>query len=159
MSMSKEEMQKSYNRGMIDGIKLWGDVCQVMENCDRCPIALIAGANVTCAQFASKFPEKTCSLMKEMREKDHTYFDEYVTRFPNCNMNVEDLSFCACRKAIFEGFTGCDNEDQDECIRCWKQTYGGDVTVDPSEYEQEEADEVIENDDEPLSEEEFDSLF
>lgn len=139
--MSNEEMQKSYNRGVIDGIKLWGDVCQVMENCDRCPIALIAGANVTCAQFASKFPEKTVSLMKEMREKDHTYFNEYVTRFPNCNMNVEDLSECACRKAVFEGYVGCENQDQEECIRCWKESYVGDVTV-PLDEEDENEEEI-----------------
>lgn len=135
MAMSKEEMQKSFNRGMVEGVKLWGDVCQVMENCERCPIALIAGANVTCAQFASKFPEKTVSLMKEMREKDHTYFNEYTVRFPNCNMNVEDLAECACRKAVFEGYTGCENEDPAECVRCWKATYGGDVTVSPDEEE------------------------
>lgn len=133
-----DNTKKTYEQGIIDGVKLWGDVCKSKENCDRCPIQDIAGANVTCAQFASKFPEKTVSLMQEMHNEDYTYFNEYVTRFPNCTLTVDELAQCACRKALFEGYVECDAEDSDACVKCWKETYSGDIT----EIEQTEPDEA-----------------
>ena len=60
-----------------------------------------------------------------MSNKEFTYFDEYNIRFPQSNLSVEALSEVACRKAIFEGFTGCEGGD---CEACWKQAYVGDTT-------------------------------
>lgn len=118
-------MSKSYNQGMVDGIELWGTVCGKQSNCEQCPIGSIRGTNVTCQDFAKQFPAKMLSILKEMNEGQITYFEEYCTRFPECNMEIESLSQCACRKAIFEGYIGCEGGD---CVACWNENYVGDVT-------------------------------
>lgn len=124
------EDSKSYNQGMIDGIKLWGEVCGKEGNCEGCPIGSIRGTNVTCQDFARQFPAKMLSILKEMNEGQLTYYEEYCTRFPECNLSVEELASCTCRKAVFEGFLGCeDADDRTVCENCWKEVYSSDVTM------------------------------
>lgn len=121
---------KSYNQGMIDGIKLWGETCGRQGTCENCPIGSIRGTNVTCQDFAKQFPAKMLSILKEMKEGTLTYYEEYCTRFPECNLTVEELAACTCRKAVFEGYLGCEKaDDQSACEMCWKETYSSDVTV------------------------------
>lgn len=122
----------SHEQGMVDGIKLWGEVCGSQGNCDECPIGSIKGVNVTCQDFARQFPAKMLSILKEMSDEDYTYYKEYCTRFPECNMPVEVLADCVCRKAVFEGFTACESGD---CVECWKEKYAGDVTEDVEDDE------------------------
>lgn len=118
-------MANTYKQGQIDGIQLWGSTCSRQANCEDCLIHSVKGEELSCQEFATQFPSKFLSLISEMSSNDYTYFDEYVTRFPQCNLSVEDLSKCACRKAIFEGYTEC---DETNCEECWKETYVGDVT-------------------------------
>ena len=118
------ENQKSYRQGKIEALELWGTVCGKEGNCEGCPIGAIRGANVTCQDFARQFPAKMLSILEEMKEGKTTYYNEYCTRFPECNLSAEDLAACACRKAIFEGDTSCEGGD---CVECWFDTYVGDV--------------------------------
>lgn len=118
-------MAQSYKQGMIDGIKLWGEVCGKQGNCEDCPIGTIRGANVTCQDFARQFPAKMLSILSEMNEGEITYHQEFCTRFPECNMDIETLADSACRKAIFEGYLECEGGD---CVACWQQSYVGDVS-------------------------------
>jgi hypothetical protein len=118
-------MSNSHQQGMIDAIKLWGTVCGQQGNCETCPIGSLRGANVTCQDFAKQFPAKMLSILKEMNEGEINYYQEYCTRFPECNLPVEVLAECACRKAIFEGYCDCEGGD---CKACWEETYIADVT-------------------------------
>lgn len=122
----------SYNQGQIDALQKWGSACGKQPNCEACMINSVKGDGLTCQEFAAQFPAKFLSLLTEMSNSEYTFFDEYVTRFPNCNLDVDTLAEVACRKAVFEGYTGCDGGD---CVSCWKQSYVGDVTesVDNSE--------------------------
>ncbi len=120
----------SYLKGMTDGLQLWGTVCGRQGNCEVCPIGSLRGANVSCQDFARQFPEKMLSILKEMNEGNISFYEEYCMRFPECNLSIEDIAVCACRKAIFEGYVGCENANgQDECVRCWNEKYEGDVTM------------------------------
>lgn len=110
---------------MIDGLQLWGTVCGQQSNCQNCPIGSIRGTNVTCQDFAAEFPAKMLSILTEMKDEGISFFNEYSTRFPECNLDVETLSQVACRKAVFEGYTACPGGD---CVACWKEKYTGDVT-------------------------------
>lgn len=127
-------MAQSYNKGLSDGIKLWGEACGKQSSCATCPIGSIRGTNVTCQDFARQFPEKMLSILKEMNEGEISYFEEYCIRFPHSDLDVETLSKVTCRKAAFEGYLGCECTSDDDCIRCWKETYTDDVTV-PQEEE------------------------
>lgn len=120
-------MSTDYNKGLADGVSLWAEACKRMPNCDECPIQQIAGLGVRCQDFISQFPAKAANLFKEMTEKDWTYFDEFVQRFPACSLGVEAVSAFCCRKAVFEGYLDCDKEG-DACMECWKERYNGDVT-------------------------------
>lgn len=121
---------KSYNQGMIDSIELWGKVCGKQGNCSECPIGSIRGTNVTCQDFAKQFPAKMLSILKEMDKGEISYYEEYCTRFPECNLTVEELAALTCRKAIFEGYLMCDKaDDQSACEACWKEPYSSDVTM------------------------------
>ena len=115
----------SYNQGQIDAIQKWGSVCGKQPNCDECMINSVKGDGITCQEFAAQFPSKFLSLLTEMSNEEFTFADEYATRFPNCNLSVEELSQVACRKAVFEGYLECEGGD---CVECWKQAYVGDVT-------------------------------
>ena len=120
---------KSYNQGMIDGLELWGRVCGKQGLCDNCPIGSIRGTNVTCQDFAKQFPAKMLSILKEMDEGELSYYEEYCTRFPECNLTVEELAALSCRKAIFEGYLNCEKfEDSTACEACWKERYTSDIT-------------------------------
>lgn len=127
--------QKSYQQGQIDGLKLWGEVCGRQGNCDMCPIGQIRGANVTCQDFARQFPAKMLSILTEMRDGMITFYEEYCTRFPECNLDVETLAECACRKAVFEGDLTCQESEHSNCVNCWKAKYTGDVTAEVSAEE------------------------
>lgn len=140
---------KSYNQCMIDGIELWGKVCGKTGSCLECPISNIRGTNVTCQDFAKKFPAKMLSVLKEMNEGEITYFDEYCMRFPDNQMPVDYLAHCMCRKMVFEGYLDCpvldcdeDNpEAEEKCIACWKEQYIGDKTEEDEDEGEEDDDE------------------
>ena len=129
------EPEASYIQGMTDALSLWGDVCGRQANCESCPMSVIRGANLTCPQLASKYPQKMLSILMELYKKPYTYFDEYCIRFPECNLDVEQLQKVMCRKAVFEGYCGCEGGD---CTECWLETYEGDITeyVDGDEEEE-----------------------
>lgn len=118
-------MAETYNQGQVDAIEMWGRVCGSKSDCDDCAIKVLRGEELSCQEFASQFPKKFLSLLSEMYNDRYTYYDEYITRFPACNMSIEDLSKCACRKALFEGYTDCDKTN---CTECWNEEYTGDVT-------------------------------
>lgn len=118
-------MSKSYNQGVQDGIALYGKVCSSQSSCSDCMIGQLRGESLTCQDFMKQFPGKMVSLLTEMDSKDYTFYNEYITRFPNCGLTVDDLSDIVCRKAIFEGFVNCECGD---CKSCWLQTYTDDVT-------------------------------
>lgn len=119
----------SYQQGRIDALQLWGTVCGRHANCEECPIGSMRGANVTCQDFAKQFPAKMLSILQEMYEGQISFFEEYCTRFPNCNLDVETLAVCTCRKAVFEGYLDCDKaNDSAACEACWKEIYVADVT-------------------------------
>ena len=121
---------KTYNDGAIDAIKMWGRVCGRQGNCAACPIGSVRGAGLSCQDFASQFPQKMLSILKEMDRDDVTYYQEYCMRFPETAMPLEVLSACICRKAIFEGYLDCEDIDNpDACIDCWKERYTGDITM------------------------------
>lgn len=115
----------SYQQGLIDGIQLWGAACSRQGQCDNCPIGSIRGTGVTCQEFAKEFPAKMVSILTEMSKGELSYYEEYCTRFPMCNMTVEILSKAVCRKAVFEGYINCEGGD---CVACWKEKYVSDVT-------------------------------
>lgn len=53
---------------------------------------------------------------------------------------MEEISLCACRKALFEGYVDCGKtEDYDACIACWSEAYTSDVT-EPLGNEEEDED-------------------
>lgn len=121
-------MIKSYEQGKQDGIELYGRVCASQSSCADCMVGQLRGEGLTCQEFMKQFPGKMVSLLTELDSKEYTFFDEYVTRFPNCGLSVKDLSDIVCRKAIFEGVVSCEGGD---CEACWNEIYSGDVT----EYE------------------------
>ena len=120
-------MSNTYKQGQIDAIQMWGSTCGRQANCEECIINAVKGDELSCQEFASQFPSKYLSLLTEMSQNEYTYYDEYVIRFPQCNLGVEELSKCACRKALFEGYVTCD-KDESACVDCWKQAYTGDIT-------------------------------
>lgn len=125
----ESDNKKSYMQGKVDALQLWGRVCGGQGSCEDCPIGNIRGTNVTCQDFAKQFPQKMLSILTEMDNKEITYYQEYCMRFPDANMDIETLSACLCRKAVFEGYLACDRaEIPDACLECWKQKYVGDVT-------------------------------
>ena len=115
----------SYNQGQIDALQKWGSVCGKQSSCEECIINSVKGEALTCQEFAAQFPAKFLSLITEMANDEYTFADEFATRFPNCNLSVENLAEVACRKALFEGYIDCHEGD---CVECWKQSYVGDIT-------------------------------
>lgn len=118
-------MADNNTKGMIEAIQLWGRVCGKQANCESCPIASVRETGLTCQDFAKNYPAKMLSLLLELDRGELTYFQEYCLRFPDCNLSVEDLSECTCRKAVFEGKLGCESGD---CVACWNSRYFGDVS-------------------------------
>lgn len=123
-------MDKSYKQGKLDGIKLYADVCSSQGSCSDCLIGLVKGEDITCQEFMSKFPGKAVSLLTEMNESEHSFYNEYCIRFPNSDLSVDDIAEVVCRKAVFEGYIGCDGGD---CKECWLEPYSSDVTVNDEE--------------------------
>ena len=119
--------EKGFKSGMIAGLEIYGRVCGKQANCEQCPVGSIRGTGVTCQDFAKQFPAKMLSILQEMDEGQLTFFEEYCTRFPNCNLSVEELAQIMCRKACFEGYCACEKEGQD-CVDCWNETYVSDIT-------------------------------
>ena len=116
--------------GEIAAVQLWGRVCGRQGGCDVCPISVIRGANVTCPEFAEKFPEKFLSVLKEIDadEGTYTYYSEFCLRFPQCRHSVENLAKLACRRAIFQGEVECPYAgNMEKCVDCWKKPYEGDI--------------------------------
>lgn len=118
-------MGDNYTKGMVDGIKLWGETCGRQGSCDKCPIGIIRGTGVTCQDFARQFPQKMLSLLSEIHDGEISYYQEFCMRFPESNMTVKQLADCVCRRTAFEGYVECEGGD---CVSCWKETYIGDVT-------------------------------
>ena len=117
--------------GMIEAIQLWGRTCGRQGACDICPVGAIRGANVTCQEFAEKFPEKFLSILQEMdaAEGTYSYYSEFCLRFPECQHPIENVAKIACRRAIFEGDVNCPYGDEGDCIACWNAPYEGDVST------------------------------
>ena len=115
--------------GMIEAVQLWGRTCGRQGACDICPVGAIRGANVTCQEFAEKFPEKFLSILQEMDadEGTYSYYSEFCLRFPECQHPIENVAKIACRRAIFEGDVNCPYGDEGDCIACWNAPYEGDV--------------------------------
>lgn len=119
-------MAKSYEQGKLDGLELYASVCNSQGSCGDCLIGIVKGDDINCQEFISKFPGKALSLLTEMKQVDYSFYNEYCTRFPNCNLSIDELSEVVCRKAIFEGFVGCEGGD---CSACWAEKYSSDVTM------------------------------
>lgn len=119
------ENKKSYQQGVIDGIRLWGEVCGGQGNCETCPVGAVRGAGLTCQDFATKYPGKMVSILQEMKGQNHTFYNEYCVRFPECNLDIETLAKAACRKVVFEGYCACQDTN---CQECWGMPYTQDVT-------------------------------
>lgn len=123
-------MSKSYEQGLQDGLAMFGRVCSAQSSCEDCIVATLRGDGMTCQEFMLKFPGKMSSILQEMDHEVYTYFNEFVTRFPHCGRNIEDVANFVCRRAIFEGYAGCSGE---ECVACWSQQYVQDETEEDSE--------------------------
>ena len=143
---------KTYNEGAQDTISMWGRVCGSVGSCDECPIGALRGDEITCQEFAAKFPQKMLSILKELDRNDVTYYQEFCMRFPHQSLPLAVVASCVCRKLVFEGYLQCEDAEVDgACEECWKETYTGDSTMDVEpEYESFEADgmfsEVVEKD-------------
>lgn len=119
-------------KGFQDGIATYGRVCSKQSNCDECMIGQLKGQAVSCQEFMKQFPMKAASFIIEMDSGEYTYFDEYVTRFPNCNLSIDELAEFSCRKALFEGYIDCPGGD---CVKCWSEQYVTDVTMSDEDLE------------------------
>lgn len=122
-----DKKSDSYNQGGIDAIKTWAEACGRQQDCSVCPIGVIRGVDLSCQEFASKYPKKYLSLLREMNQEEYTYLDEYRIRFPHINLSLEEMiELGMCRKIIFEGYGAC---EESNCEECWQEQYAGDVTV------------------------------
>lgn len=124
-------MANGNESGMLEAIQLWGRTCGRQGACDICPVGAIRGANVTCQEFAEKFPEKFLSILQEMDadEGTYSYYSEFCLRFPECQHPIENVAKMACRRAIFEGDLTCPYGDNGDCVACWAAAYEGDVST------------------------------
>ena len=134
-----DEKKKTYEDGLADGVKLWGEACSRMGNCGDCPLGDLRGDKTTCAEFCKQFPKKSVSALKSALDADYTYYDEYLTRFPNCDTDVETLANNVCRQFVFGGFANftCDKdvvENPSLCVDCWLHKY--EMDVEPTETEE-----------------------
>lgn len=115
--------KKTYEQGMIDAVKIYGEACGGKVNCSECGVGVVIGADVSCHEFAQKFPQKFITLLKESLNNGVSYAEVYAMRFPNSSLSAEDLANLGmCRKVIFDGDLTC-NKDSTECLNCWKSIY------------------------------------
>lgn len=116
---------RTYEKGMVDAVKIWAETCGGMS-CEECSIGIVRGADVTCQEFAKKFPEKFITLLREQHEGGNTFAQEFALRFPESGLTAEELvSVGMCRKLIFNGDATCE-EPSTKCEACWKSIYGAD---------------------------------
>ena len=133
--------KKTYEQGMEDGVQLFGKVCTKMGNCANCPVGEVRGEQISCPAFAKQFPKKMVSLLKSADDADYTYYDEFVTRFPNNGTDVETLATNVCRQFVFGGVANfvCDKDveaDPSVCVDCWLKHYEEDVAPDETVEEE-----------------------
>lgn len=124
--------EKNNNEAMAEALKLWGTVCGSKGACETCPVSAFLDTGMTCMDFAKAYPKKFLSILKD-HEGEHTYYNEFCIRFPQCDLSDVECSSLFCRKAMFEGYLDCDKSD-DACLECWKEQYAGDVTETPVEH-------------------------
>ena len=118
---------------MSDILKTYGEVCSIRD-CSTCLIGAERG-DLSCPEFLSKFPDRASVLINQMANQKATYYNEFCKRFPKCNIGVEVLAECICRKAAFEGYLDCQDGD---CVACWKEEFAGDVTVHTQEISEDD---------------------
>ena len=108
---------KTYEDGLVDGIQKYGAFCSSFGDCSSCSVGKQLGS-LSCAEFAKKFPQRF--LAEANSGIGYSFYNEYCRRFPNSRMSVETLADSACRKVLFEGFTGCQGGD---CVACWNEKF------------------------------------
>lgn len=114
------------DRVALETVQLWGQVCGGTGACDDCVLGAIGQASgVTCQEFAVKHPDKFLAILREKADEPITYYNEYCMRFPHSNLSIEGVADCVCRKAVFEGYLGCEGGD---CVACWNTIYTQDIT-------------------------------
>lgn len=118
--------KKTYTEGMEDAVKIWGTVCEGRD-CHECAVGVVKGDDITCQEFAKKFPKKFVSLLLDQQKQGISYVNEFNIRFPNNPMSAEDLAEMGiCRRAIFEGYLDCPKPSS-ECVQCWNKLFVEDV--------------------------------
>lgn len=123
----------TYEKGMVDAIERFGKFCGSKSNCEGCRINLIKGSEMSCTEFANKFPQKFVSIMLDEVNKGISYIEEYHLRFPECDLDAEDMaSLGICRRAMFEGYLDCEKPES-LCRDCWEERYHGDKTEEEGE--------------------------
>ena len=116
---------KTYEDGLVDSLRLYGNVCSSYGSCASCPVSqLLRGES--CTVYARQNPNGFLSALQQASNTEHSYYNEYITRFPDCTLSIDEISKSICRKAVFEGYISCQGGD---CKSCWLEKYGGDVTV------------------------------
>lgn len=125
--------------GMIKAAEMYGTVCS-SRNCEDCAVGIVKGSGLTCAEFAKQFPKKFVSLLWDESQDGLTYAEEYQTRFPESDVNLEMLiAMGMCRKAIFEGDISCEIASEENCKQCWTTRYITDTEVDMTVQEEEDS--------------------
>lgn len=129
---------KTYMDGYKDALVDYAEQCSKHTACSDCPMyAMLGGSGdiggaVSCRDFLMKFPERAASIIKQMKGEGHTFFDEYLLRFPDYQGSVEDLAALDyCRDAIFYSKYDCsktskmmtDEEKAKVCAHCWLEQY------------------------------------
>ena len=113
-------MAETYEQGVVDGLRLYGDACARQGDCASCPIGALADAGVSCRDLLRQSPEKVAGLLNEMVGHELTFYEEYCLRFPETGMSVEELGEFVCRRVVFEGVASCQGGD---CKACWSKPY------------------------------------
>lgn len=115
-------MGKTYEDGMIDMATMFGTVCESKSVCEECSVGVMKG-ELSCQEFAKKYPKKFASLIKDQFEHGITYADEFNIRFPKNPITAKDLAELGiCRRALFEGYLNCDKPSS-FCKDCWESLY------------------------------------
>lgn len=130
-----------FKKGVERGLQMWGIVCSGQGSCEGCPVQAAKGAEISCQEFAAKFPGMMGKVLEETVEgSPRTYYNEFCSRFPNNVMPLELTARAICRKAIFEGSLECEvTDDVDACIACWSKPCISDVETPEAQKTQSEA--------------------
>lgn len=118
-----------YRKGIEKGLQQWGTLCSGFGSCEGCPVHTAKGAEISCQEFAMKFPGMMAKILESAVEgKPRTYYAEYCSRFPNNTMPLDLVARSTCRRAVFEGALDCEvTDDVDACIACWNKPCLSDV--------------------------------